>query len=83
MVPPDDPQLLSELEPGQHAVVRRVPDGDPALLRYLGEVGLIPEASFMVVDKAPFEGPLTLDLAGGLRAVARELAGRIRVEVMA
>src|SRR4029078_7860976 len=39
VIPPDRLRSLVDLEPGEHAVVRRVPDGDPALLRYLGDLG--------------------------------------------
>ena len=38
-LPADTCRTLVELEPGQAATVRRVPDGDPELLRYLGGLG--------------------------------------------
>ena len=41
-------QRMAELEPGQAAVVRQVPDGDPSLLRYLA--GLGPRARHAVHD---------------------------------
>jgi DtxR family transcriptional regulator, Mn-dependent transcriptional regulator len=72
---------LGELESGQTAIVRQVPDGDPPLLRYLGELGLVPEAHVQVVDKAPFGGPVTVSVAGATHALGIELASRIRVEV--
>jgi DtxR family Mn-dependent transcriptional regulator len=34
---------LAELEPGQSGVIAEVYDGDPALLRYLGELVLYPK----------------------------------------
>jgi DtxR family transcriptional regulator, Mn-dependent transcriptional regulator len=76
-------QRMAELEPGQAAVVRQVPDGDPSLLRYLAGLGLVPSTHFTMVDKAPFGGPLTLDVGGTQQAVGVELAERIRVEVTA
>jgi DtxR family transcriptional regulator, Mn-dependent transcriptional regulator len=76
-------QRMAELEPGQAAVVRQVPDGDPSLLRYLAGLGLVPDTPFTMVEKAPFGGPLTLDVGGTHQAVGVELAGRIGVEVTA
>ena len=73
-------QRMAELEPGQAAVVRQVPDGDPSLLRYLAGLGLVPSTRFTMVDKAPFGGPLTLDVGGTQQAVGIELAERIGVE---
>lgn len=83
VIAPDHHSLLTEIEPGQTAVVRRVPDGDPALLRYLAELGLVPDTSFTLVDKAPFGGPITIELAGGRQALGVELASRIHVEAAA
>ena len=78
-VPHDDSRGMADLETCQQGVVCRVPDGDPALLRYLGELGLRPKAGFTVVEKAPFDGPITVEVDGARRALARELALRIRV----
>jgi DtxR family Mn-dependent transcriptional regulator len=80
VIAPDPRQRLADLEPGQAAVVRQVPDGDPSLLRYLGDLGLVPEAGVAMVDKAPFGGPLTVDVSGTRHALGVELASRIRVE---
>jgi len=54
---------LLDLEPGARGSVARVPDGDSELLRYLGELGLVPEASVEVVAQAPFGGPVTVRTA--------------------
>jgi DtxR family transcriptional regulator, Mn-dependent transcriptional regulator len=76
-------QRMAELEPGEAAVVRQVPDGDPSLLRYLAGLGLVPDTRFTMVEKAPFGGPITLDVGGTQHALGIELAGRIGVEVTA
>src|SRR5689334_2861307 len=70
---------LRELEDGVQAVIRRVPDGDPALLRYLGTLGLTPASEVTIVQRAPFHGPLTIEVSGARHAIADELAGRIEV----
>lgn len=70
---------LADLGPEDVAVVVRVPDGDAELLRYLGELALVPGTSFEVVRVAPFAGPLTVRTASGEHAIARELALRIGI----
>jgi DtxR family Mn-dependent transcriptional regulator len=51
---------LADLPPGQSGEIAFVPDEDPALLRYLAEVGLVPGAVVTVLDREPFDGPLYL-----------------------
>jgi DtxR family Mn-dependent transcriptional regulator len=51
------------------------------MLRYLGARGLIPEAAVEVVEKAPFEGPLTVRTGDTSYVLGRQLASHIRVEV--
>jgi len=70
---------LSALEPGAKATVSRVPDGDGELLRYLSELKLTPGRRIEVREAAPFEGPLTVRIAGADHAISRELATRIAV----
>ena len=68
---------LLDLEPGTLGSVSRVPDGDAELLRYLGELGLVPDAGVEVLAQAPFGGPVTVRTASGEHAISRELADRI------
>jgi DtxR family transcriptional regulator, Mn-dependent transcriptional regulator len=70
-------QSLLDLEPGARGSIARVPDGDPELLRYLGELGLVPDAGVEMVAQAPFGGPVTVRTASGDHAISRELADRI------
>jgi DtxR family Mn-dependent transcriptional regulator len=70
-------RTLVDLEPGEHASVSRVPDGDPELLRYLAELGLVPGSVVEVVAHAPFAGPVTVRTDRGDHAISRELADRI------
>lgn len=51
---------LSELPDGARAVVGRVDDHDDALLRFLAERGLVPDASVEVLEHAPFGGPISV-----------------------
>jgi DtxR family transcriptional regulator, Mn-dependent transcriptional regulator len=77
-----DSQKLGSLEAlgeGEEATVRRVPDGDPGLLRYLDGLGLVPGRRVRLQAAAPFEGPLTIEVDGRESAISRELAARISV----
>ena len=69
-------RTLLDLEPGDRATIARVPDGDPELLRYLRELGLVPGSDVELVAFAPFGGPVTVRTDSDL-AISRELAGRI------
>ena len=70
---------LAELEPGATGVVRRVTDGDPAMLRYMGSLGLYPDAPVEMLGKAPYGGPIQVRVAGTERSVGRELAENVFV----
>jgi DtxR family transcriptional regulator, Mn-dependent transcriptional regulator len=75
-----DYALLSELEAGACGVIRQMSDGDAEALRYLDARGLIPEAAVEVVEKAPFDGPLTVRTGARAHILGRRLASQIRVE---
>lgn len=53
---------LTDLPLGQRARVQRVLDDDPALLRYLSELGLVLGAQVEITERAPFQGPLYVRL---------------------
>ena len=74
---PGGGRTLADLEPGERGSVSRVPDGDPNLLRYLDELGLVPGSQVEVVAQAPFAGPVTVRTRSGAHAISRELADRI------
>jgi DtxR family transcriptional regulator, Mn-dependent transcriptional regulator len=75
----DPARTLAELVLGDEAVILCVPDSDPALLRYLAELGLFPRRHITMVERAPFGGPLTVEVDGARHAIAVELAERIAV----
>lgn len=70
---------LSDLHPGQSAVVAEVSDHDAALLRYLGELGLYPNAQVSVIAVAPFDGPLTLRVGEAEHTLGRAVTNHISV----
>jgi DtxR family Mn-dependent transcriptional regulator len=79
---------LNDVVTGQSAIVVRVPDSDPSLLRYLSELGLLPGARIAIVRKDPFGGPLYVDVSGKGNVssaaepciIGQELANRIFVD---
>lgn len=73
---------LSDLPLNTLAVVSRVPDnaqGD--LLRYLAQLGLVPGSMLSVVEAAPFEGPLTVNIDGKEEVIGNRIASAILVEI--
>jgi len=80
-MPSADHEPLSDLQPGAAGVISQVSKSNPEILRYLGARGLIPEATVEVVEKAPFEGPLTVRTGENSYVLGRQLASHIRVEV--
>lgn len=82
----EEPALrtLAEAAVGEQVRVRRVGDKQPERLRYLAELGIRPGSIVRILDKAPFDGPITLwvDESGGgaTRAVGVGLATQVHVE---
>jgi DtxR family Mn-dependent transcriptional regulator len=79
----DEPHLTSidELAVGERARVRRVSDHDGERLRYLAELGVTPGTTIEVLERAPFDGPITVELDNGVtRSVGRSLARQVLVE---
>jgi DtxR family Mn-dependent transcriptional regulator len=77
-------RTLAEAVTGERVRVRRVQDEDAERLRYLAELGIRPGAIVRILDRAPFDGPITLwvDEPGGgaTRAVGVGLAGQVEVD---
>ena len=79
--PKDEAELsLATLKPGQCAVVTRVSDEDPELLRYIDELGLRPDAVVEVATIAPFGGPVTLFVDGKQRVLGGLVATAVYVQ---
>jgi DtxR family Mn-dependent transcriptional regulator len=66
---------LANAEVGATLLLRQVGDENPARLSYLAEQGLTPGTRMTVLDRQPFNGPVTVRLGGGdTRVVGQELA---------
>lgn len=71
--------LLADLQPSQAAVIVEVNDQDPELLRYLGSLGLYPNAEIVLIEVAPFEGPLKIEIQNSEVILGEKVARQIYV----
>jgi DtxR family Mn-dependent transcriptional regulator len=78
-IQPQTHLLLVDLNTGDDAIVERVHDRDPEMLRYLGGLGLYPNASVQVAERFPFSGPLRVVVLGHEHIIGRELAEAVFV----
>jgi DtxR family Mn-dependent transcriptional regulator len=72
LVPVANDRQLVDLAPREQATVVRVPDRDPARLRYLAELGLVPGSVVTVLEVQPFGGPLRVRVHDSDRTTAHE-----------
>jgi DtxR family Mn-dependent transcriptional regulator len=70
---------LSDLDVGMSGVVVSVPEDDDAVLAYFGSIEMRPGAVLRVEEKAPFDGPLLVNVGGARVPVDRAMARRICV----
>ena len=72
---------LATLAADEAGVVGRVSDRDPAKLRYLADLGLVPGVAVAVLEAQPFNGPLRVRVGslvdGREHTLGRELAGNV------
>jgi DtxR family Mn-dependent transcriptional regulator len=71
---------LAGLGAGCSATVLRVAEDDDAVLSYLGSLGMFPGTTVEIIEAAPFDGPLLVEVGGRRSALARDMAARIVVE---
>lgn len=70
---------LADAAVGTRNRVVRVGDEDPGLLRYLDSLGLRPGVEVVLTSRAPFDGPLTIEVGTTTRQVGATLASRVLV----
>jgi DtxR family Mn-dependent transcriptional regulator len=73
-------RALADLEPGERGTFTRISDSDPEMLRYLSERGIAPGAELELVEREPFDGPLTVRTGEREHALGVGLARAMRVE---
>ena len=71
---------MDNLEAGQSArVINIIIERNPEFLRYLTSIGLVPDTTIKVIDKAAYDGTLTIEVNNVSKAVGREAASLIMV----
>jgi DtxR family transcriptional regulator, Mn-dependent transcriptional regulator len=70
---------LNAMPPGADLVISRVNSHDADKLQYLDTLGLKPGVRFHLIARAPFNGPLQLQLDNTVQVIGHELAGVLRV----
>lgn len=80
-VTPVEDEPLSGLPVGAIGVVRQVSDHDGELLRFLGGLGLVPDARLEVTGRRPYGGPIEVDVDGQRIEVPPAAAAAVRVRI--
>jgi DtxR family transcriptional regulator, Mn-dependent transcriptional regulator len=80
VMPSDDALPLSSLRPTQGAVIRRVNDENPELLRHLDDLGLVPGVQIEVTAHSPFDNNLTVKVGGKTSVLGLSITRKILVE---
>ncbi len=73
----DDP--LSDVQVNREYMISRVHTHDASKLKYFSELRLKPGRRFRLAARAPFHGPLQLEVDGQTYFLGHELAGSLRV----
>ncbi len=81
LIDEQDTVPLAEVEPGQSGVFTRISDSDPEMLRYLSERGIAPGDALEVLERQPFDGPLTVRFGSTEQALGGTLARMMRVAI--
>lgn len=83
MILPQNLLPLSEFTEGVKAQLARIKNRSPAELRYLSSIGLTMGVEVCIKSKAPFNGPLMIEVDDHLHALDYRLASALMVEVRA
>jgi len=65
---------LTEVPVGETALICRADTTDDGRLRYIGSSALMPGTRVTVLDRQPFNGPITLQVGDAQRIIGHELA---------
>jgi DtxR family Mn-dependent transcriptional regulator len=76
-MPLDESTPLSSMHPGEAGTIKRVDASDPALLRYLEELGLVPGVRIQVTDYSPFDHNLTLKVGGKTTVLGLNITSKL------
>lgn len=68
---------LSQGAVGKVFKVQRVSDTNPDLLHYLEDMGLLPGAQVEIIEKAPFDGPLIVNIGRDQKTIGFSVAQNV------
>ena len=68
---------LNEAETKTLYMVGRVRDQNPELLRYLEQQGVLPGVELTIIEKAPFDGPISLEINSEVISLGFSIAQNI------
>lgn len=71
---------LTELSEKDQGTIVKITEERADLLHYLDTLGLVPGASIELLEKAPFNGPITLKVGATNRALSHTVASIINVK---
>jgi len=71
---------LTGIDEREGGTIVKVTEEKADLLRYLDTMGLVPGASIYVIERAPFDGPITIKVGEAKRAISRSVASVIVVK---
>ena len=80
MIERENLQPLVEAGVGEERIIARITSEEPELLKYFNRLGLKPERSIEIIEKAPFNGPLTIKIGESIHALDHRLASIIMVK---
>ncbi len=70
---------LTKMPPGRSYIVSRVRVHNPAKLRYVADLGLLPERSFDLLSFSPFNGPVRIRIQRAEQVLSHDLASALWV----
>jgi DtxR family Mn-dependent transcriptional regulator len=73
-------ELLTSLNLGESGIITKITEEKQDLLQYLATLGLVPNASVEIKEKAPFNGPIIVKTMGASYALGRNIASVIWVK---
>jgi DtxR family Mn-dependent transcriptional regulator len=79
LLPPQTRQSLLLAPVGKPLHVAEVDDASPELLRYLADLHLMPGQCITITERAPFDGPLLVQVGDRTHALGHQAAAAIRV----
>jgi DtxR family transcriptional regulator, Mn-dependent transcriptional regulator len=72
-------ETLASMEPGAHATFVRVSDSNPEMLSYLSQCGISVGDELEMVERQPFEGPVSIRIGGDTHVLGLRLAEAMRI----